>query len=119
MTLDAFLKHLRATPAALRFDDTLELIDALYDFTPTAFRNGEQHNAAGENNGSCKILAFGQLQGLSKAETLACFGRYYREDVLGDPNGHGHANIRNFMHHGWAGVKFEGTPLKPRQAGNP
>ena len=114
MTHAGFLPPLRPTPAATRFDDTIELIDVLYDFTPTAFRNGEQHNAAGENNGSCKILAFGLLNGLSEAETLACFGHYYREDVLGDPGGHDHANIRNFMHDGWTGVHFEGTPLKPR-----
>jgi len=114
MTLDTFLSHLRDNPHAIGFDDTVMLIDNLYDFTPTAFRNGEQFNAAGENNGSCKILAFGQLNGLTEAETLACFGRYYRDDVLGDPNGHSHANIRNFMRHGWAGIDFEGTPLKNR-----
>ena len=41
------------------------MIDALYDFTPSAFDNGEVHNAAGQNNGSCRILAFAQAQGLS------------------------------------------------------
>lgn len=112
MTLDTFLSQLRKNPHAIGFDDTMTLIDTLYDFTPTAFRNGEQVNAAGENNGSCKIFAFGQLNGLAEAETLACFGRYYRDDVLGDPNGHSHANIRNFMRHGWAGIDFEGTPLE-------
>ncbi len=112
MTLDTFLSHLRKTPHAIGFDDTMALIDSLYDFTPTAFRNGEQDNAAGENNGSCKIFAFAQLNGLTEMETLTCFGRYYREDVLGDPDGHSHANIRNFMRHGWAGSDFEGTPLK-------
>ncbi|HSG11443.1 MAG TPA: HopJ type III effector protein [Gammaproteobacteria bacterium] len=112
MTLDTFLSHLRKTPHAIGFDDTMALIDSLYDFTPTAFRNGEQDNAAGENNGSCKIFAFAQLNGLTEMETLTCFGRYYREDVLGDPDGHSHANIRNFMRHGWAGIDFEGTPLK-------
>ena len=112
MTLDTFLSHLRKNPHAIAFDDTIALIDSLYDFTPTAFLNGEQDNAAGENNGSCKIFAFGQLNGLTETETLTCFGRYYREDVLGDPDGPGHANIRNFMRHGWAGIDFEGTPLK-------
>ncbi len=112
MTLDTFLSHLRKTPHAIGFDDTMALIDSLYDFTPTAFGNGEQDNAAGENNGSCKIFAFAQLNGLTEMETLTCFGRYYREDVLGDPDGHSHANIRNFMRHGWAGIDFEGTPLK-------
>jgi hypothetical protein len=37
---------------------------------------------------------------------LACFGAYYRNDVLGNPEGSDHGNIRNFMESGWAGVKL-------------
>lgn len=114
MTLDAFIRQLKCTPDRIAFDQTISLIDSLYDFIPTAFRNGTQHNDAGENTGSCKILAFAQLNGLSKAETLACFGHYYRDDVLGDPIGSGHANIREFMRHGWPGVHFAAFPLQPK-----
>ena len=68
----------------------------------------------GENSGSCKLFAFARLQGLSEAQTLACFGSYYRDDVLGDPGGSNHQNIRNFMQTGWKGVQFEGEALKPK-----
>ncbi len=109
MSLTAFLQRLRATPEQIEFADTLAAIDAHHDYTPTAFRNGEVGNAAGQNAGSCKILAFGKLHGLSEG-----FGRYYRDDVLQHPEAQDHANIRNFMRSGWAGVVFDGEALKAR-----
>ena len=39
------------------------------------------------------------------------FGSYYRDDVLGDPSGEDHANIRNFMKYGWDGVLFDSNAL--------
>ncbi|MFT4047340.1 MAG: HopJ type III effector protein [Solimonas sp.] len=53
------------------------------------------------------MLAFAKLQGLSEAETLACFGRFYREDVLKNPDGTDHQNIRNFMRTGWRGSRLK------------
>lgn len=113
MTLQQFLEQLQNTPEAVAFDDTMAVIDQNYEFTPTAFSNGDQHNAAGENNGSCKILAFAHRHQLSEEQTLACFGRFYREDVLGQPDGDSHQNIRNFMKTGWQGVQFTQAPLSP------
>ena len=52
------------------FAAVLAHIDAAYDFTPTAFDNGAAHNAAGQNSGSCKVLSFAQIEGLSAAQTL-------------------------------------------------
>jgi hypothetical protein len=112
MTLNDFLKKLDDTPENICFNDTLALIDALYDFTPTAFTNGAVRNEAGQNNGSCKLFSFAKLHGLSPQQTLACFGDYYRKDVLGNPQGADHQNIRNFMKNGWEGIKFEGKALK-------
>jgi len=43
---------------------------------------------------------------------LALFGDYYRSDVLKNPEGSDHQNIRNFMHKGWAGVTFKGEALR-------
>ena len=43
------------------FQETIAFIDENYHFTPTAFKNGNQHNNANENNGSCKIFAFAKL----------------------------------------------------------
>jgi hypothetical protein len=42
---------------------------------------------------------------------LACFGSYYRKDVLENPNGTDHQNIRNFMNRGWEGISFEKEAL--------
>lgn len=114
MELDTFLQHLRDTPDSIAFGDTIALIDSLYDFTPAAFGNGTLFNEAGQNNGSCKIFAFAQMHGLSQQQTLHCFGDYYRKDVLGNPGGNDHQNIRNFMGSGWAGISFSATALTPR-----
>lgn len=114
MSLNAFLQRLRETPEQIEFADTIAAIEAAYTYTPTAFRNGEVDNAAGQNGGSCKIFAFAKLQALNEAETLACFGRYYREDVLRHPQASDHQNIRSFMRSGWSGVSFAGEALKPR-----
>lgn len=114
MSLNVFLQRLRANPEHIEFADTIAAIEAAYTYTPTAFRNGELDNAAGQNGGSCKIFAFAKLQQLSEAETLACFGRYYREDVLQHPDATDHQNIRNFIRSGWGGLSFDGEVLQPR-----
>ncbi|XCF06405.1 HopJ type III effector protein [Tamlana crocina] len=112
MTIETFKNKLKNTPKIVAFSETMDVIEAHYQFTPTAFKNGDLENKAGENSGSCKLLAFAKLQNLSKEETLACFGQFYFEDVLKDPNGNGHQNIRNFMKTGFDGLSFEGEPLK-------
>ncbi len=114
MTLEAFLVKLRSTPAAVEFNDTMAIIEANYTYTPTSFRNGDLHNAADQNQGSCKLLAFAQMNQLSESETLACFGAFYRDDVLQQPQGTDHQNIRNFMQTGWQGVAFDGPALTPQ-----
>lgn len=110
MTENELIHTLQNQPEQLSFADCLAVIDAHYDFTPTAFTNGGLKNAAGENNGSCKIFAFGLLHQLTPAQTLACFGEHYR-GVLADANGQDHQNIRRFMQQGWAGVNYQGQPL--------
>ncbi len=111
MTLESFLHQLYESPTTVEFNHTMALIDRLYSFTPTAFKNGEALNGVGENSGSCKLFAFAQLQGLSQEQTLACFGAYYWDDVLKHPEMIDHQNIRNFMAYGWAGVEFDGDAL--------
>lgn len=114
MELKNFFQQLKASPDSVTFDTTITLIDALYQFTPTAFRNGSLSNEAGKNNGSCKIFSFAKLHNLSQQETLHCFGAYYRDDVLKHPDGMDHQNIRNFIKTGWAGIGFEGAALSSR-----
>lgn len=111
MTLDTFLATLSSQPEVIEFNDTIAVIDHYYQFTASAFKNGQQNNAAGENSGSCKIFTFANINALSEKQTLACFGRYYRQDVLTSPEGVDHQNIRQFMLSGWAGVSFERCAL--------
>lgn len=111
MTFTQYLEKLKNHPTEVSFEETIALIDSNYNFTPTAFTNGTLENEVGQNNGSCKIFAFGKLNNLTKDETLACFGKFYFEEVLNDPEGTGHQNIRNFMLHGWEGIRFKGEAL--------
>jgi hypothetical protein len=111
MTLETYITQLKQFPKTISFTQTIATIEENYIFTPTAFQNGNQKNAAGENSGSCKLFAFAQLHSLSKEETLACFGDYYFEDVLKNEEGNDHQNIRNFMKTGWNGIEFEGKAL--------
>lgn len=114
MKMDPFFQHLSGSPDTIEFSDTMSVIEEYYDFTETAFENGELLNDVGKNNGSCKLFAFAQLHELSKEQTLACFGTYYREDVLNNPEGCDHQNIRNFIKHGWPGILFSGRPLQEK-----
>ncbi|WP_369752686.1 HopJ type III effector protein [Flavobacterium sp. WC2409] len=112
MTIASYISKLKNTPQEITFPETIAVIEANYTFTPTTFQNGNQHNAAGENSGSCKLFAFAKLQNLTPEETLSCFGAYYFEDVLKNPEGTDHQNIRNFMINGWDGIQFEGEALE-------
>jgi hypothetical protein len=106
--LDDFRVALRGSAHA--FADTLVFITAHYDYRPRAFRNGQQLNAAGQNEGSCKILGLALLEGFSDEEALLAFGEHYRA-VRASPAGSDHGNIRALMETGLAGVHFEQPPL--------
>lgn len=114
MSLSSFLETLGTSPETVSFDDTVSVIEENYSFIETAFTNGDAKNEAGKNNGSCKIFAFGRLNNFSEVQTLHCFGDYYRHDVLGNPDGDDHQNIRNFIQSGWAGIHFDGEALVAR-----
>ena len=96
------------------FEAVQAWILAHYDYTPAGFVNGlgdeAVSNPPGTNEGSCRLFAFALDQGLDADTTLRCFGRHYRH-VLADPAGSDHGNIRQFMRHGWAGIRFDGQPL--------
>ncbi|WP_234495492.1 HopJ type III effector protein [Vibrio maritimus] len=109
--MEKFLELLAAQPNDVMFEQTMQVIDEHFEFSPVSFTNGETQNQAGQNNGSCKIFAFAKIKELDEQSTLACFGQYYRDDVLKNPNGNDHANIRNFIKHGWAGIRFDGVAL--------
>ncbi|MBL4744285.1 MAG: HopJ type III effector protein [Cycloclasticus sp.] len=108
------IEQLRQAMVSLQFSETMEIIDALYDFTPSSFSNGNTRNEAGENNGSCKLFAFAKLNDFTEPQTLALFGEFFR-DVLAAPDGDDHQNIRNFMKTGWAGITFDQPPLTEKK----
>ena len=114
-TLDQFIAQIKSHPEAAEFQDVITIIDANYHYSATRFVNGPAEdcviNAAGKNEGSCKIFAFAQLQQLDEKQTLNCFGHYYRDEVLLHPDRSDHANIRTFMKYGWKTIKFDGTAL--------
>lgn len=116
--MEALLNNLKQFPEQVGFDAVIDTINRHYRYTPTAFTNGLGNetlaNTAGSNEGSCRIFAFAQLHQLSEAETLACFGRFYREEVLQNPDGDDHKNIRNFMKYGWQGIQFTGKVLSEK-----
>lgn len=115
MTIDNFITRLHTAPADIQFTDTIAVIEAHYEFIPTAFRNGAIKNEAGQNSGSCKLFSFAKLHGLNEQQTLACFGDYYRVDVLQHPDAHDHQNIRNFMQFGWNGIQFDNQALDAKK----
>ena len=107
MKLNYFLAKLNSVPDQVEFNEVMHVISANYHYQPRTFSNGALINESGSNEGSCKIFAFAKLHSLSKETTLACFGQYYRKDVLLNPEGIDHRNIRNFIKHGWQGINFE------------
>lgn len=101
----------------LMMEDVIALIDTHYNNQLLEFRNGDMNNAADENEGSAKVLSYAALSQLDKDTTLKLWGQYYRE-VLKDPDGDSHQNIRNFMKTGWEGVPFEnGIALTSKNVG--
>jgi hypothetical protein len=117
MSLAAFLEKIN-NHVAVSFDETIAVIAENYHYQPTEFSNGlgEQVlvNKAGTNEGSCKIFAFARMHNLNQPQTLNLFGDYYRLDVLNDPQGSGHQNIRLFIKYGWDGIRFNGIALTAR-----
>ena len=109
MPLNTFINKVKSNQQ-VSFDDTMTIINESYIYVPTSFSNGlgndSLKNDAGTNEGSCKIFAFAELNQLNKTQTLNLFGDFYHQDVLNDPSGNGHQNIRNFMQYGWEGIQF-------------
>jgi hypothetical protein len=113
MPLHDFLATIKAGKT-VSFNDTIAVITENYIYTPTAFKNGNVENAAGQNEGSCKIFAFAKLNNLNANQTLSLFGDYYRVDVVQNPDATDHQNIRQFIQNGWTDVVFENEALKAK-----
>jgi HopJ type III effector protein len=119
MSLSSFLEKINHN-VVVSFDEAIAVITENYHYQATEFSNGpNEHiliNKAGTNEGSCKIFAFAKIHQLDQQQTLNLFGDYYRLDVLNDPHGTGHQNIRNFMKYDWEGICFKGLALTARSS---
>jgi len=110
----AVIAKVRDDPSSVEFDEVIGAIDQCFDFFGTKFVNGDLVSASSENAGSSKILSLAKMFELTTEETLACFGKYYR-DVLDTPDGTDHGNIRNLMKTKLEGVTFpNGLSLTPK-----
>jgi hypothetical protein len=109
MTLQELINAVK-TNQHVSFDQSMQVIEQYYHFTPVAFNNGTAgailHNKAGENSGSCRIFAFAAIHALTEQQTLQLFGDFYHQDVIAHPSGNDHANIRTFIKYGWQGISF-------------
>ena len=111
ITLSHLLSQLSLNSAEVSFEQVMQVVNDSYSYTPATFSNGDLLNDAGTNEGSCKIFYFAKLNNLTEQQTLACFGGYYHEDVLQNPQGSDHGNIRNFIKTAWQGVEFQSVAL--------
>ncbi|MDT8282795.1 MAG: HopJ type III effector protein [Gammaproteobacteria bacterium] len=113
--LDTLLEQIKTRPESIEFKDVIDTINDTYHYIPSRFTNGTAIdniiNQPGENEASCKIFSFANIHQLDEHQTLHCFGKYYREDVLQQPDNDDHANIRAFIRHGWENINFEGQAL--------
>mmetsp|Transcript_63527 Transcript_63527/g.124738 ORF Transcript_63527/g.124738 Transcript_63527/m.124738 type:complete len:239 (+) Transcript_63527:37-753(+) len=118
--VEEYIAKLKASPTSIAFAETMAMIDANCEYLPNAFNVGDVFSKKGENEGSNKIFSFARLTGLAAdpiETTLAMFGEYYQKDVLGNPSGSDHGNIRGALKLGWPGVVFPNgisTSLKDR-----
>jgi hypothetical protein len=94
-----------------QFSSTLAFINQWFDFTPSAFRNGNVSNNADQNQGSCRVLSMALMLGLSTAQALKCFGEHYR-DVLATPGVDNHHNLRRLQAEGLVDIHFDHPPLQ-------
>ena len=92
------------------FADVLAFIDDNYNYTPTAFTNGNQENTIDQNQGSAKVLAFAQLNDYTENDTLKLFAEHYKA-VIETKKKKKKNNRSQFMQNGWNGVSFENDVL--------
>jgi len=112
--LTAFLEKITSNQT-VSFNETIAVITENYHYQATEFSNGLNEdklvNQAGTNEGSCKIFAFAKIHRFNPQQTLNLFGDYYHIDVLNNPDGSSHQNIRTFMRYGWDGIYFRTEAL--------
>jgi hypothetical protein len=115
-----FMTKAKISPDSIKFADTMKIVDDHCDYMKKGFSVGETVSEPGENEGSSKVFSLARLLHLDRKDpgpqfmlsdeadieaTLVLFGEIYR-DVLANPDGDDHPNIRSAMKTGWSGVRF-------------
>ena len=90
MNLTDYINKIKTSGESLDFNETIVVIDANYNFTPTTFKNDDAINEAGKNSGSCKLFSFAQINQLTKQQTYVLNKLYKRLEEIpkshpGDP----------------------------------
>ncbi len=88
-----------------KLEANIKAIQSVHHVPVQGFSVGLHRNASGENMGSLTILGFAKLYGLREDQVLSLFGEA-AEEVLKDPDGTNHPNIRAFLKQGLSGVTF-------------
>lgn len=114
---EMFNNNIDMDSSNLMLEDVLETINSHYETQLLEYRVGNIVNKQGENEATGLILSYAALSNMNQETTLKLWGQYYR-DVLKNPTGTDHANIREFMKTGWKGVPFEnGIALTKKNIG--
>ena len=95
--------HINMQAKLLGFDAVSVALEAFFNFTDMPMQIGSVKNEVGQNLGSKIRCAVAVELGASKEELLSWFGVFHKE-VLADPDGDNHPNIRAIMEHGIAGI---------------
>lgn len=115
-----FITKAKLNPDGIMFSDTMKIVDTYCDYMKKSFAVGDVTSEAGENEGSSKMFSLARLLHLDRKDpgprfmlseeadinaSLVLFGEIYR-DVLANPAGDDHPNIRSAMKCGWSGIRF-------------
>ncbi|MDR1027138.1 MAG: HopJ type III effector protein [Rickettsiales bacterium] len=98
------------------FQQVLSVIDKNYDYTPTQFAVTDgwgDTNGLDQNQGAGRVLAFAKERRLDEEAALQLFAEHY-QNVVDNPNGDNHKNIRLLAAHGLNQVHFANRPLRKK-----
>jgi len=90
-----------------RLNATIAGIRSMYDVPPQAFSVGGHENSPGENEGSLAIFGFAKMHNLHNNQVFSMFCEA-GDEVLANPEGTDHPNIRAFIGDNFDGVRFPG-----------
>lgn len=86
-------------------------IESTYLISPQGFKVGDVFNEPGDNMGSLAILGFARLHNLPLEKVLPIFGEAY-DEVMANPEGDDHKNIRALIKFGVESVVFDGQGIE-------